>query len=330
MSQTPLQKELQRIEKDFGKGSVISSGFKHKVDVISTGSLSLDIATGIGGLPRGKIVEIMGWESSGKSTITQQVIANAQKQGLECLLVDGEHSFDAKYAKKLGVNTDTMLYEQLDQYGAEKCYEIAESLILTGGLGVVIFDSQTSLLTKKSLDDEHGSQLPAIQARLMSTSVPKILNAAAIGNTLVIYISQYREKVGMMFGDPTVATGGNALKFYAHMRIELSKSILRETGKDGKKGDAYANKTTAKVVKNKMAPPFRTATFRVDFGEGVNRLQEIFDLGVDMDIIKQAGSWYSYKEDKLGQGEANVLVLMKDNEELTKEIEKQILEKAFI
>jgi recombination protein RecA len=326
MSETPLQKELQRIEKDYGRGSVIRPSNQH-TDVISTRSLKLDIATGIGGLPRGKIVEIMGWESSGKSTTTMQVIAEAQSKGLECLLVDGENSFDERYARKLGINTDKLLYEQLDEHGAERCYDIAERLIRTGGLGVVVFDSQTSLLPKKALTEENGTVVMGLCARMMSTAVPKILNAAAIGNTLVIYISQFREKIGVMFGNPTTTSGGNALKFYAHMRIEMSKSILRD-GKEGK-GEAYANKTTAKVIKNKLSPPFKTAEFRINFGEGVDRILEILDLATDFEIVQLNGSWYSYNNDRLGHGEANVLTLMRDNEELTKELEKKVVEKAY-
>lgn len=325
MAETPLQKELQRIEKDYGVGSVIRPSGKN-IDVISTGSLKLDIATGIGGLPRGKIVEIMGWESSGKTTIVKQIIGNAQKQGLKCLFVDGEHSFDEKYAKKLGINVDDILYEQLDEGGAERCYDIAERLMKTGGLGVVVFDSQTSLLTKKALEEENGTAVIGLQARMMSISVPKILNAAAIGNTLVIYISQYREKIGVMFGNPTTTSGGNALKFYAHMRIEMSKSILRDGGKDG---EAYANKTTAKVSKNKLAPPFKTAEFRINFGEGVDRTLEILDLATDYDIVKLSGSWYSYNESNIGHGEEKTLAFLKDNEELTKELERKIVEKAY-
>ncbi len=325
MSETPLQKELQRIERDYGRGSIIRPSGKN-IDVISTRSLKLDIATGIGGLPRGKIVEIMGWESSGKSTITMQVIAEAQSKGLECLLVDGEHSFDERYAKKLGIDTDKLLLEQLDIGGAEQCYDIAERLMKTGGLGVVVFDSQTSLLTKKALGEENGTVVMGLQARMMSTAVPKILNAAAIGNTLVIYISQYREKIGQMFGNPTTTSGGNALKFYAHMRIEMSKSILRDGGKDG---EAYANKTAAKISKNKLAPPFKTADFRINFGEGVDRILEILDLATEYDIVKLNSSWYSYNGSNMGQGEDKTLRFLKDNEELTKELEIKVKEKAY-
>jgi recombination protein RecA len=328
MSLTPLQEELARIEKDFGVGSVINSSTVRRTEVISTGSLKLDIATGVGGLPRGKIVELMGWESSGKTTITKQVIANAQKMGLECLYVDGESSFDRKYATALGINVDTMLYRQLDEHGGEACYDIAERLIRTKGLGVVVFDSQTSLLTKKALTEENGTSLIGLQARMMSTSVPKILTAAALGNTLVIYISQFREKIGVMFGNPETTSGGNALKFYSHMRIEMRKSVLRD-GKDGK-GEAFANKTTAKVIKNKVAPPFKVAEFRINFGEGVDTILETLDLATEMEIIRQAGSYYYYNEDRLGQGEDKVLILLKDNEELLHEIERKVREKAGI
>lgn len=299
-----------------------------RAEVISTGSLKLDIATGIGGLPRGKIVEIMGWESSGKSTITMQVIANAQKMGLQCLYVDGEGSFDSKYARALGINEDSMLYKQLDEHGAEGCYDIAERLIRTKELGVVIFDSQTSLLTKKALKEENGTSLMGLQARMMNTSVPKILNAAILGNTLVIYVSQFREKIGMLFGDPATTSGGNALKFYSHMRIEMRKSVLRD-GTDNK-GEAFANKTTAKVIKNKMEKPFKVAEFRINFGEGVDKTLEILDMGIETQIIRQAGSHYYYNEDKIGHGEEKALDFLRDNEELTREIERQVREKVGI
>jgi recombination protein RecA len=316
---SPLQKELERIEKDFGKGSVISSANRpDKVEVISTGSLKLDLATGIGGLPRGKVVEIMGWESSGKSTIVQQTVGNAQKMGLKCLYIDGEHSIDKTYAAALGVNMNDLLLIQLDEEGGEKCYDMAERLIKTGEIGVAVIDSQTSLLPKKVMQGAAGDNAIGLHARLMSTMVPKIMTAAALTNTLVIYISQFREKIGVMFGSPETTNGGNALKFYAHMRIEVRKSVIREDGQ------AVGNKTRCKIIKNKQAAPYGEAEFTIDFGKGVDRLGEVIDLAVENDIIKQGGAWYSYKELKV-QGEPKLRELLEGTPELAEEIEKQVL-----
>lgn len=316
---TPLQKELAKLEKDYGKGSIISSARPEKIEVISTGSLKLDLATGIGGLPRPAVVEIMGWESSGKSTIVQSIVGNAQKQGLECLYIDGEFSLDTKYARKLGVNMEKLLIHQLDDGGGEKCYNIAERLIKTGGLGVVVIDSQTSMLPKKVIDGETGDSAIGLHAKMMSQAVPKIMQAAAMNNTLVIFVSQFREKIGVMFGSPETTNGGHALKFYSHMRIDIRKTV-EKVGEE-----AVANKTKCKVIKNKFAPPFGTAEFRIIFGEGIDRMGEILDLSEEKGIITKAGSWYSYGETRLGQGEATVIQLLKDNEELTKEIEDKVL-----
>lgn len=319
-----LQKELARVEADFGKGTVVSSSLRReKVDVISTGSLSLDIATGIGGFPRGKVVEIMGWESSGKSTLVLQTIANAHKQGLKCLLVDGEESFDRKYARALGVDIDDLLISQLDEKGGEQCYDVAERLIRTRGLGIVVFDSQTSLLPKKVLNGSASESTIGVHARLMSQTVPKIVNAAAYGNTLVIYVSQFREKIGLIYGSPETTNGGNALRFYAHMRVETRKTVLR----DEETKEAYANKTTCKVIKNKLAPPFKEATFRINFGTGVDRNLELLDVAEELGIVTLRGSWYSMGEIRLGQGADNVSQLLADNEELAKELEKKIKDK---
>lgn len=319
-----LDKELKRVEKDFGKGSVISSSEKQEnIDVISTGSIKLDLATGIGGFPRGKVVEIIGWESSGKSTIVQQTIGNAQKNGLRCLLVDGENSFDKKYARSLGINVDDLLIQQLDEGGGEKSYNIAERLIRTGELGVVVFDSQTSLLPRKVLEGDVGDSAIGLHARLMSQSVPKIVNAAAVGNTLVIYISQFREKIGVMFGSPETTNGGNALKFYSHMRVEVRKTVEREDG------IAIANKTRCKIIKNKLAPPFGEAEFRIKFGEGVDRAGEILELAIETEIIKKSGSWYSYNDTNIGQGEDKVSQFLLDNQELAEEIKNLTLSKIY-
>lgn len=311
-----LQKELERIEKDFGKGSIMSATSKaEKIEVISTGSLKLDLATGIGGLPRSKVVEIMGWESSGKSTIVQQVIGNAQKMGLKCLYMDSEHSLDKKYAAALGINMDDLMVYQLDEGGGEKCYNIAERLIKTGEIGVAVFDSQTGMLPKKILEGEVGDNAVGLHARMMSVAVPKLMNAAAVGNCLVIFISQFREKIGVMFGSPETTNGGNALKFYAHMRIEVRKSVERVDG------EAIANKTRCKIIKNKVAPPYGEAEFRIVFGEGVDRLGEVIDLAVDNEVIKKGGAWYTYKELKT-QGEDKLRELLIGTPELAQEIEE--------
>lgn len=322
--QTPFEKEIAKLEKDYGKGSIISPAKPDKIEVISTGSLKLDIATGIMGLPRGKIVEIMGWESSGKSTIVQTVVGNAQKQGLKCLYIDGEFSLDNKYARALGVNMEELVIHQLDEGGGEKCYNIAERLIKTGALGVVVIDSQTSMLPKKVMEGETGDNAIGLHARMMSQAVPKIMNVAASSNTLVIFVSQFREKIGVMFGNPETTNGGHALKFYAHLRIDVRKSVLKVSDQ------AVGNKTRCKIVKNKMAPPFGEAEFIIDFGEGINRMGEILDLSEENGIVTRGGAWYSYGDVKLGQGEANVIQFLKDNPELAKEIEVKTLEKVLI
>lgn len=324
-TESALEKELKRIEKDFGKGSIISSSsIKEKVDVISTGSLKLDLATRIGGLPRGKVVEIMGWESSGKSTITQQTIANAQKQGLKCALFDGEFSFDPKYATALGINIEDLIIHQLDEGGGERAYDIAERMLKTKEIGMLVIDSQTSFLPKKVLEESNGTNALGLHARLMSTSVPKIVSAAALSNALVVYISQFREKIGVMFGSPITTNGGNALRFYSHMRIEVTKSVEKDDG------IAFANRTKCRVVKNKVGVPFGEADFRIDYGKGINRTKEVLDLAEESEIIKKAGSWYSYKETRIGHGEDNALQLLNDNPELLGEIEKLVLEKYSI
>lgn len=317
-----LEVEMDKIEKDYGKGTIISNGLLvPNSGVISTGSLKLDLATGIGGLPCGKVVEIMGWESSGKTTLVKQTIGNAQKMGLRALYIDGENSFDAGYAKNLGVDVDRLLIEQLDEGGGERCYNVAERLIRTKELGIVVIDSQTSLLPKKVLEGEVGDSAIGLHARLMSQCVPKLVNAAQYGNCLVIFISQFREKIGVMFGNPETTNGGNALKFYSHMRIEVRKSVLRE------EGTAYANKTRCKVVKNKLAIPFGEAEFNIIYGKGVDRIGELLDLAVDTGVMELAGSWYAYDCNKLGQGAENVAALLHDNDELRVEIEEKTIKK---
>lgn len=321
VKKSALDLELERIEKDYGKGTIISNSFKGTgIEVISTGSLKLDYATGIWGLPRGKVVEFIGWESSGKSTIVQQTIGNAQKMGLRALYIDGENSIDETYAKALGVDTNSLLVEQLDENGGERCYNVAERLMRTRELGICVIDSQTSLLPRKVLEGEVGDSAIGLHARMMSQCVPKLMNAAAYGNCLVIFVSQFREKIGVMFGSPETTNGGNALKFYAHMRIEFRKSILRENEV------AYANETRCKVIKNKMAPPFKEAKYKIIYGQGVDRIGEIMDLGVDTGVIEKAGSWYGYNEFKV-QGEDKFIPLLLDNEDFRKEIEDKVIKK---
>lgn len=329
---TPLQKEIDRIEKLYGKGSIItSSSNSGPVEVISTGSLNLDLATGIWGLPRGKIVEFMGWESAGKSTIAMHVVANAQRKGLTALYIDGENSFDSGYAQKLGVDVDKLLINQLDENGGEKCYNILEDMLTSGLIGVAIVDSQTSLIPKKQIQEDVGTSVIGLQAGMMSRSIPKILNAARIGNTLVIYVSQFREKIGVMFGSPETTSGGNALKFYAHMRIDFRKSVLREKGEEGEdgkkeKGEAIANKTVCTIVKNKMARPFKKATFNINYGVGVDLMGEYVDQAVDLEIIQKNGSWYSFGENKI-QGEEALMGLIADNPEFYTEIQQLVIQK---
>lgn len=317
-----LQEMLASIEKDYGKGSVIGGtdceGYK---DVISTGSLGLDLATGIGGLPLGKVVEIYGWESSGKSTIVLNVIAQAQKKGYKCLLVDGEFSFDAGYAKNLGVNVDDLLIVQVDKEGGEKAYNIAERLISTGEIQVAVIDSQNSLRPKKEMEGDIGDNKIGFHAKLVGDAVVQLMNVSGQNDCLVIFISQLREKIGVMFGSPETTQGGNALKFYAHMRLDVRKSVLKE-------GDeAYANKTKVKVVKNKMSAPFKTCEFNINFGTGIDVIREVIDHAIEHDIVVRAGAWYSYEGNKIGQGETSVYTLLKDNEELFLEIKNKVLEK---
>jgi len=317
-----LKKYLEEVEKKFGEGSVMfGNEARQKPDVISTGSLKLDLATGVGGFPRGAVVELKGWQSSGKSTIALNVIANAQKRGVKCLLVDGENSFDAKYAKALGVNIDELLIRQLDQDGAETCYNIAELLIKSGSIGVVVFDSQTSLITKKQIEDPVGTASMALQARLMSSSLPKFVTLAAQHNCLIIYITQLREKPGVMYGSPVTGTGGNALKFYAHMVVDVSKKVLAEKGSDVK----VLNRTTCIVSKNKLSVPYKEAEFDVVFGKGIDTIAELAEVASEMGIIDVKGSWYYYNGSRLGQGIGTVSEMLTNNPDLYEEIRGLVL-----
>lgn len=317
-----LKLTMDKIEKDYGKGSVMMMNERAEVqqEVVSTGSIGLDAALGIGGLPRGRVIEIYGPESSGKTTIATHVIAEAQKKGGMCAIIDAEHAFDSNYAKKLGVDVDNLLISQPD-YG-EQALEIADRLILSGALDVVVIDSVAALVPKSELEGEMGDSKMGLHARLMSQALRKLTATIAKTNTICIFINQLREKIGVMFGNPETTTGGNALKFYASVRLDIRRT---QQVKDG--DEAIGNHVKVKVVKNKVAPPFRAAEFDIIFGEGISKTGEIVDLGTELEIIQKSGSWYSYNSDKLGQGRDSVKQLMLDNPELANEIETKIREK---
>jgi recombination protein RecA len=314
-----LKLTIEKIDKDFGKGSVMMMNERgeHLQEVISTGSIGLDVALGIGGLPRGRVVEIYGPESSGKTTIATHVIAEAQKNGGMCAIIDAEHAFDSAYAQKLGVDVDNLLISQPD-YG-EQGLEIADRLILSGALDVVVIDSVAALVPKGELEGEMGDSKMGLQARLMSQALRKLTATIAKTNTTCIFINQLREKIGVMFGNPETTTGGNALKFYASVRLDIRRSAQIKDG-----DEAIGNRVKVKVVKNKVAPPFRSAEFDIIFGEGISKNGEIIDMGVELGIVQKSGSWFSYNSDKLGQGREAVKQLLVDNPELAKEIEAKI------
>ncbi|MBL7731473.1 MAG: recombinase RecA [Chitinophagaceae bacterium] len=317
-----LKLTMDKLEKDYGKGSVMMLGDKAEVaqEVVSTGSIGLDVALGIGGLPRGRIIEIYGPESSGKTTIATHVIAEAQKKGGMCAFIDAEHAFDSSYAQKLGVDVDNLLISQPD-YG-EQALEIADRLILSGALDVVVIDSVAALVPKSELEGEMGDSKMGLHARLMSQALRKLTATISKTGTICIFINQLREKIGVMFGNPETTTGGNALKFYASVRLD----IRRQTQvKDG--DEAIGNHVKVKVVKNKVAPPFRAAEFDIIFGEGISKTGEIIDMGTELGVVQKSGSWYSYNSDKLGQGRDAVKQLLTDNPELAREIEGKIREK---
>lgn len=317
-----LKLTMDKIEKDYGKGSVMMMNERAEMqqEVISTGSIGLDAALGIGGLPRGRVVEIYGPESSGKTTIATHVIAEAQKKGGMCAIIDAEHAFDSNYAKKLGVDVDNLLISQPD-YG-EQALEIADRLILSGALDVLVIDSVAALVPKSELEGEMGDSKMGLHARLMSQALRKLTATIAKTNTICIFINQLREKIGVMFGNPETTTGGNALKFYASVRLDIRRT---QQVKDG--DEAIGNHVKVKVVKNKVAPPFRAAEFDIIFGEGISKTGEIVDLGTELEIVQKSGSWYSYNGDKLGQCRDSVKQLMLDNPELANEIETKIREK---
>ncbi|OJW83973.1 MAG: recombinase RecA [Bacteroidetes bacterium 46-16] len=314
-----LKLALDKIEKDYGKGSVMMLGEKQheKTDAISTGSLGLDVALGVGGFPRGRVVEIYGPESSGKTTIAIHTIAEAQKKGGICAIIDAEHAFDAGYARKLGVDVDNLIISQPD-YG-EQGLEIADRLISSGAIDVVVIDSVAALVPKGELEGEMGDSKMGLQARLMSQALRKLTATISRTGCCCIFINQLREKIGVMFGNPETTTGGNALKFYASVRLDIRRiSQIKD-------GDvASGNRTRVKVVKNKVAPPFRQVEFDIIFGEGISKVGEIIDMGVELGILNKSGSWFSYGDSKIGQGRDAVKQFLRDNPEVMDEIEGQI------
>lgn len=316
-----LQATLDKIEKDFGKGTIMKLGDQPQweASTIPSGSIALDHALGIGGYPRGRVIEIYGPESSGKTTLAIHAIAQAQKTGGIAAIIDAEHAFDRTYAKKLGVNVDTLLISQPDN--GEQALEIADSLIRSGAIDIIVIDSVAALTPKAEIEGEMGDSKMGLQARLMSQALRKLTANISKTNTCCIFINQLRDKIGVMFGNPETTTGGNALKFYATIRLDVRKVTQLKDGED-----ATGNRTRVKVVKNKMAPPFRKAEFDILFGEGISRIGEIIDLGVEFDIIKKSGSWFSYGESKLAQGRDAVKQLLTDNPELAEEIEGKIRE----
>src|SRR6195952_4607560 len=317
-----LKLTMDKIDKDYGKGSVMMMNERSQEPqaVISTGSIGLDVALGIGGLPKGRVVEIYGPESSGKTTLATHIIAEAQKKGGMCAIIDAEHAFDSAYAQKLGVDIDNLLISQPD-YG-EQGLEIADRLILSGALDIVVIDSVAALVPKGELEGEMGDSKMGLQARLMSQALRKLTATISKTNTICIFINQLREKIGVMFGNPETTTGGNALKFYASVRLDIRRvSQIKD-------GDAVVgNRVKVKVVKNKVAPPFRAAEFDLVFGEGISKAGEIVDMGVELGVVQKSGSWFSYNSDKLGQGRETVKQLMLDNPALADEIEAKIREK---
>lgn len=317
-----LKLTLDKIDKDYGKGSVMMMNEKGELqqEVISTGSIGLDVALGIGGLPKGRVVEIYGPESSGKTTLAIHVIAEAQKKGGICAIIDAEHAFDSVYARKLGVDVDNLLISQPD-YG-EQALEIADRLILSGAVDVVVIDSVAALVPKAELEGEMGDSKMGLHARLMSQALRKLTATISKTNTICIFINQLREKIGVMFGNPETTTGGNALKFYASVRLDIRRQAQIKDG-----DEAIGNRVKVKVVKNKVAPPFRSAEFDIVYGEGISKAGEIIDMGVELGIVAKSGSWFSYNTDKLGQGRDTVKQLLHDNPELATEIENKIREK---
>ncbi|AKL99308.1 MULTISPECIES: recombinase RecA [Burkholderia] len=317
-----LAAALAQIEKQFGKGSIMRMGdgeAAEDIQVVSTGSLGLDIALGVGGLPRGRVVEIYGPESSGKTTLTLQVIAELQKIGGTAAFIDAEHALDVQYASKLGVNVPELLISQPDT--GEQALEITDALVRSGSVDMIVIDSVAALVPKAEIEGEMGDSLPGLQARLMSQALRKLTGTIKRTNCLVIFINQIRMKIGVMFGNPETTTGGNALKFYASVRLDI-----RRIGSIKKNDEVIGNETRVKVVKNKVSPPFREAIFDILYGEGISRQGEIIDLGVQAKIVDKAGAWYSYNGEKIGQGKDNAREFLRENPEIAREIENRIRE----
>ena len=314
-----LQATIDKIEKDFGKGTIMKLGDQPQwdVQVIPSGSVALDHALGVGGYPRGRIIEIYGPESSGKTTLAIHAIAEAQKQGGIAAMIDAEHAFDRTYAKALGVNLETLLISQPDN--GEQALEIADNLIRSGAVDIVVIDSVAALTPKAEIEGEMGDNKVGLQARLMSQALRKLTANISKTNTCCIFINQLREKIGVMFGNPETTTGGNALKFYASVRIDVRRVTQLKDGEE-----AMGNRTRVKVVKNKMAPPFKKAEFDIVYGEGISKVGEVIDLGVEYNVISKSGSWFSYNDQKLAQGREATKQLLKDNPELCEEIEAKL------
>jgi recombination protein RecA len=321
-----LAAALSQIEKQFGKGSIMRLGAGEVVEdiqVVSTGSLGLDIALGVGGLPRGRVVEVYGPESSGKTTLTLQVIGEMQKLGGTCAFIDAEHALDPQYAQKLGVNLQDLLISQPDT--GEQALEIADALVRSGSVDLIVIDSVAALTPRAEIEGEMGDSLPGLQARLMSQALRKLTGTIKRTNTLVIFINQIRMKIGVMFGNPETTTGGNALKFYASVRLDI-----RRTGSIKRGEEVVGSETKVKVVKNKVASPFKTASFDILYGEGISREGEIVDLGSEADIVQKSGAWYAYAGEKIGQGKDNAREFLREHPDLAHEIENKIRAQAGV
>ena len=317
-----LSAALAQIEKQFGKGSIMrlaDAGVEHDIQVVSTGSLGLDIALGVGGLPRGRVIEIFGPESSGKTTLTLQVIAEMQRIGGTCAFIDAEHALDVQYAAKLGVTLDDLLVSQPDT--GEQALEIADALVRSGSVDLIVIDSVAALTPKAEIEGELGDSLPGLQARLMSQALRKLTATIKRTNSMVIFINQIRMKIGVMFGNPETTTGGNALKFYASVRLDI-----RRTGSIKRGEEVTGSETRVKVVKNKVAPPFKAADFDILYGEGISREGEIIDLGAQCSIVEKSGAWYSYSGNRIGQGKDNAREYLREHPEMAFEIENRVRE----
>ena len=314
-----LDAALSQIERAFGKGSIMRLGQNSHIDIeaISTGSLGIDIALGIGGMPKGRIIEIYGPESSGKTTLALSVIAQAQKKGGTCAFIDAEHALDPGYAKKIGVDIENLLISQPD--AGEQALEIADTLVRSGAIDVLVVDSVAALVPKAELEGEMGDSHMGLQARLMSQALRKLTSTVSRSNTLIIFINQIRMKIGVMFGNPETTTGGNALKFYASVRIDI-----RRVGSIKDKDDVIGSQTRVKIVKNKVAPPFKVVDFNIMYGEGISKTGELIDLGIKAGLVEKAGAWFSYKGEKLGQGRENAKLFLRDHPEIADEIENKI------